>query len=44
MSSMEGTKAGSVCVYIVRECIVNELEKEAGMAEASNFHWSITSP
>lgn len=44
MSSMEGTKAGSVCVYVLRECVVNELEKEAGMEEASNFHWSITSP
>lgn len=33
----------AACVYILRECVVNELAKEAGMEEASNFHQSFIS-
>lgn len=43
MSSTEGTKPVAECVCILRECVVNELEKEAGMEKASNFHWSFIS-
>lgn len=31
------------CVCILRECVANELEEEAGMEEASNFQWSFIS-
>lgn len=40
MSCVEGTKVVYKCICILREYVLNELEKEGGREEAPNFRWS----